>query len=124
MAAKQANAAQKQWMSDITEWSQDNIHILYGDKWGESEIQRHHVLGRSAKHNKVSIGHWFIIPVPFVLHDVSSNHHENVTHRKKAFIKRFGTQASIFQVMISAMEMDGYEVPSIEVYNAVMDSGA
>ena len=124
MAMKQANAAQKKWMSDITEWAQDNMHILYGEKWSGCEIQRHHVLGRSAKHNKVGIGHWFIIPVPFVLHDVSSNHHENVTHRKKAFIKRFGTQASIFQVMVSAMKMDGYEVPSVDVYNAIMDSGA
>ena len=124
MAMKQANAVQKKWMDDITEWARDNIHILYGDKWIGSEFQRHHVLGRSAKHNKVAIGHEFIIPVPFVLHDVSSNHHENVTHRKKAFIKRFGTQVSIFQVLISTMQMDGYTVPSMEIYNAIMDSGA
>lgn len=121
---KQANTVQKQLMSDIAEWAQDNIHILYGTKWSGSAIQLHHVLGRSAKHNKVAIGHEFIIPVPYVLHDVDSNHHENVTHRKKAFIKRFGTQSSIYQVLISCMEIDGYTVPSMDVYNAIMDTRA
>ena len=26
-------------------------------------VQIHHVVGRTAKHNRVDIGHWFILPV-------------------------------------------------------------
>ena len=71
--AKAATKEQIQWMSDITEWSEDNLGILYGEEWQGAAIQRHHVLGRSAKHNKVDIGHWFILPVPFVMrHDKDS----------------------------------------------------
>ena len=121
---KQANAAQRQWMNDIAEWAKDNIHILYGEKWRNHPIQLHHVLGRSAKHNKIAIGHEFIIPVPFDLHDVSSNHFENVTHRKKAFIKRFGLQSHIFQVLVSAMDMELYTTPSSEIYHAIMETKA
>ena len=124
MANKPANAKQRQWMSDIAEWANDGgISFVFGIE-STSSIQLHHVLGRSAKHNKIHIGHEFIIPVPYELHDVDSNHHENVTHRKKAFIKRFGTQSSIYQVLISCMEMDGYTVPSMDIYSAIMDTRA
>lgn len=124
MATKQANTAQKKWMEDITEWAFDNIDLLYGNDWSFCHLQRHHVLGRSAKNNKVAIGHEFIIPIPFALHDVSSNHAENVTHRKKAFVKRFGTQRSLFDAMYQRMKEDGYNVPNIEVYNAIMGTSA
>ena len=126
MANKPANTEQKKLMSSISEWASQpkSLAMLYGDEWDMSPIQLHHVLGRSAKHNKVSIGHYFILPVPFALHDVSSNHPLNVTHRKKSFIEKFGSQSGLFQAMHSCMEMDGYEVPSIEVYNAIMRTGA
>ncbi len=121
---KQANAKQKQWMSDITEWSISNIDLLYGDDYMGAIPQRHHVLGRSAKHNKVAIGHWFIIPVPFELHDVMSNHPDNVTHRKKSFVKRFGTQRDLFLKMVESMRDDGYELPPTEVLKAIEDTRA
>ena len=125
MAMKPANAKQKQWMSDIAEFIQEvGLDGLYGHEFkGRYDFQLHHVLGRSAKHNKVAIGHEFIIPVPFELHDVSSNDPDNVTHYKNAFVKRFGTQSSIFQILISCMGQWGYDTPSIEIYNAIMDTG-
>lgn len=124
MANKPANAQQKKWMQDITDWACDNLHLLYGSEYSSSNIQRHHVLGRSAKQNKVSIGHWFIIPVPFWLHDVSSNHPENVTHHKKSFVKRFGAQRELFDVMYQSMKDIGYNVPDIDVYHAIMETSA
>jgi len=124
MATKPANTVQKEWMTAIADWASTNIVDLYGPEFDRVEFQLHHVLGRSAKHNKVAIGHEFILPVPFVLHDVSSNHPNNVTHCKKAFIKRFGSQSSLFQIMISVMEYEGYTVPSREIYNAIMDTNA
>ena len=123
---KQANAKQVKFMSDIAEFINDfGLGGLYGQEYeGNVNFQLHHVLGRSAKHNKISIGHEFIIPVPFELHDVSSNHPENVTHFKKAFVKKYGDQRGIFQILVNFMENWGYDVPSLEVYNAIMDTNA
>ena len=127
---KQANAAQKKWMSDIAEFVNDvGLGGLYGVEYeGRTDFQLHHVLGRSAKHNKVAIGHEFIIPVPFELHDVSSNHPENVTHCKKAFVKKFGDQRGIFQILYSCMDKwndfdsCNFSLTSTDVYNAIMDT--
>ena len=121
---KQANAAQRKWMNDITEWASDNISLLYGLEWANKPIQRHHVLGRSAKHNKVAIGHWFILPIPWDLHDVMSNHHFNVTHRKKAFTTHFGMQRDLFLLMLESMRDQGYELPSAEVCEAIRKTSA
>ena len=132
MANKPANAKQKQWMSDIANFIDEvGMGGLYGEEYeGRTDFQLHHVLGRSAKHNKVAIGHWFVIPVPFELHDVSSNHPLNVTHHKKAFKNEFGDQCGIFQILYSCMdkwndfEDFNYSMPGIEVYNAIMDTRA
>lgn len=121
---KQANATQKQWMDDITEWASDNISLLYGLEWANKPIQRHHVVGRSAKHNKTPIGHEFILPVPFELHDVSSNHQLNVTHRKKAFTNHFGMQRDLFLLMLESMRNLGYELPSAEACEAIRGTSA
>jgi len=118
---KQANTKQKQWMKDISEWAEDNIGALY-QGYVNAPFQLHHVVGRSAKHNKVPVGHEFIIPVPIELHDVNSNHPLNVTHNKKKFVGEFGSQSSIFQIMILAMEYEGYDVPNMEVYNSIMST--
>ncbi len=121
---KQANAKQRRWMDNITEWAEDNLTILYGCTYEGVDIQRHHVLGRSAKNNKVEIGHWFILPIPFELHDVSSNHPENVTHRKKAFVKRFGNQRDLFLTMVEDMRDCGYELPPANVCEAIRTTNA
>ena len=124
MAMKPANAKQKQWMSDVTEWASNHIQNVYGIRYFYADIQRHHVLGRSAKHNKIAIGHWFILPIPFELHDVSSNHPESVTHNKKAFVKRFGNQRDLFLQMVEGMCADGYEVPPYDVCEAIRGTSA
>ena len=91
-------------MSDIAEWAEDNIHLMYiGANVEKQHFQLHHVVGRSAKHNKIEIGHWFILPVPFDLHDVSSNHPLNVTHHKKKFTGHFGFQRELFNEMVEDM---------------------
>jgi len=122
---KQANAKQKQWMSDIADWANENIHMLYTGGYAQDcNFQLHHVLGRSAKHNKIAIGHEFIIPVPFDLHDVSSNDPLNVTHHKHKFTERFGRQSDIFSDMVDDMILSGYEAPDQMVYDAIMNTRA
>ena len=122
MAAKQANLAERKWMDDITEWAQENMHVLFGHEYSGRGFQRHHVVGRSAKQNKIGVGHFFILPIPFALHDVSSNHPLNVTHRKKAFTAKFGMQRDLFATMYHSMMEQGYSVPSIDVFNAIMST--
>tara|TARA_R110000822_G_scaffold91912_1_gene211723 strand:+ start:403 stop:837 length:435 start_codon:yes stop_codon:yes gene_type:complete len=124
MATKPANAAQKQWMSDIADWANNNnLGLLYDYDNGRG-IQLHHVTGRSSKQNKVAIGHWFIIPVPFDLHDVDSNHMHNVTHHKHSFTERFGSQRSLFGDMVDDMRMEMYAIPPTEVLDAIKDTNA
>jgi len=123
--SKNANTKQRKWMSDIAEFASDQgLYLIYGDKYHDSPFELHHALGRSAKHNKVAIGHWFIIPVPTELHKVLSDHPDNVTHFKHRFTDRFGSQRSIFDEMYAAMCVDGYAVPPDEVHNAIMDTRA
>ena len=126
MASKPANAAQKQWMKDISEFVDEyGLGTIYGDEFDDSAYELHHVLGRSAKHNKVAIGHWFVIPVPFYLHNVQSNHPDNVTHFKHNFTGRFGTQRDIFNTIRDGIQvLQGKPVPDEDIYNAIMDTNA
>ena len=128
---KRANSKQKKFMSDIAAFIDEvGLGGLYGvDFEGRKDFHLHHVLGRSAKHNKVEIGHWFIIPVPIELHDVSSNNPLNVTHNKKNFVAKFGDQRGIFQIMYSCMDKwcdfgCNFTLPPKEVYEAIMETNA
>ncbi len=123
--SKQASTAQKKWMRDIADFIQAvGIDRFYGDEFRGGNFELHHVLGRSAKHNKVAIGHEFVIPVPFELHNVLSNHTDNVTHFKHNFTNRFKKQREIFNDLYIEMKNYGYQVPSEEVLNAIMDTNA
>lgn len=120
---KQANAVQKKWMSDIAEWAGQELGRMYNGYCGDN-FELHHVVGRSAKQNKVSIGHEFIIPVPFELHSVMSNNTDNVTNFKKSFVKRFGTQRGLFYEMVLSMGEYGYTVPDDFILDAIQDTNA
>lgn len=118
--SKSANKAQKQWMSDITEFIQENgFYCLYNEHLGHFDFERHHVLGKTAKQDKVPIGHWFIIPVPRFLHDVNSNHTDNVTHFKHRFTNRFGYQRQIFERLCFLMKESGCQIPPQDVCDAI-----
>lgn len=109
MAMKPANSAQRKWMDQITQFIEDNsLGILYKGYEDRFEMQRHHVVGRSARHNKIHIGHWFIIPVPYELHDPGESHQFHVGSRKKGFVQKFGNQRDIFIRMVNIMRLQGY----------------
>ena len=120
---KQANAKQKQFMSDIAHWCENcsGIYYLYGFGWGDSQFHLHHVKGRSFKHKKTQVGHDFIIPVPIILHDFNSNNELNVTHYKHKFTKEFGSQVNIYMTMINDMKAFGYSVPDEEILDIIGD---
>lgn len=124
--SKPANKEQKKWMTDITEYVNENgLGDLYGHEYdGHTNIQRHHVLGRTAKHNKIHIGHWFVIPVPFELHDPNKDHKYHVGKCKKAFVKKFGNQRGIYEHLVTIMEGLGYDVPPMDAHYAILDTSA
>jgi len=70
-------------------------------------LQLHHVVGRSYIQNKIPIGHWFVLPLSFPLHDVSSNNPLNVTHHRHAFTDFFGLQSELFVGHINTLKQMG-----------------
>lgn len=115
------NQAEKDWLKAVADFHNEHgLGYLFGDEWSLSPFQIHHVVGRSYKHNKVKIGHAFILPIPFVLHDVNENHELNVTHYRKRFAAHFGEQRCLYRKMVEKMRENGLQVPSDEILNAIM----
>lgn len=123
---KNANAKQSKLLDDITELVNEiGCGFLYGAEYeGRIDIDRHHVVGRSYKQNKIACGHEFVIPVPKELHEVLSNHPDNVTNRKKRFTARFGMQRDIYAKLIEELKIHGYAVPDQHVLDAIQLTSA
>lgn len=105
----------KQWLSTVT----DHGCVVTG----RSDIQRHHVCGRKAKHNKIAIGEWFVLPLWWELHDISSNREDNVTHYRHRFTDKYGLQSDLFAKMVETLENSGAEVPGQEILDAIANTG-
>ena len=120
----QPNAAQKKWMALVMIYADYYGPVAFDSEWCENDsLECHHVVGRSYKHNKVHIGHWFILPLPCHLHSVNSNHPQNVTYYRKRFTERFGNQRDLWFQMITRMQENGHELPfGQDVIDAVMDT--
>ncbi len=119
------NKQEKDFMKAVMDFHLSyGVGYLYGDEWHCKPIQCHHVAGRTYKNNKVHIGHYFILPVPFDLHDVSSNHSLNVTHWRNRFTATFGMQRDLWSRMVIRMTAEGAIKPSDLdfVYTAIMSS--
>lgn len=117
----QPNTEQRHWLKSVADFHNEyGVGYLYGDAWGCVPFQIHHVCGRSYKQNKISIGHYFILPVPHMLHDVHSNHNLNVTHHRHAFTERFGFQRYLYRKMVDKMTEKDIQVPCSEINNAIM----
>lgn len=115
------NQEQKDWLKAIADFhNYYGLEYLYGDEWIQSPFQLHHVVGRSYKHNKIAIGHFFVLPVPIVLHDVHSNHELNVTHYRKRFTEHFGFQRYMYRKMVEKMRHNGFWTPCDEINNTIM----
>lgn len=101
----------KQWMSTLAEYGP----VIEGS----GPVQLHHVLGRTYKNNKILIGPWFILPLPWQYHDVHSNDPLNVTHHKHLFTQEFGLQCNLFAEMVETLQDRGYKVPSHDVLDSI-----
>lgn len=120
------NAKEKAFMKAVMDFHNEHgCAYLYGFEWHNHALQCHHVAGRSYKHNKIKIGHWFILPVPFDLHDVSSNSTLNVTHFRHRFTDKFGFQRCLWAKMVERLircEVIKWDDVPDSVYDAIMAS--
>lgn len=106
---------QKQWMLTVVEYGQEYGCIATG----RSGLQHHHVVGPKGKQNKVLIGPWFVLPIWWELHDVSSNNPNNVTHFRHRFTDLYGKQKLLFAEMVETLQNGGIEVPEEDILSAI-----
>lgn len=124
MANRNATKEEKQLLKDMRQLIDEcGLGVLYKGYEGRTDYDIHHVLGRSAKNNKVHIGYNFIIPVPTELHD-NGDHPLNVTHHKHAFTGEHGKQWEIHIKMINLLVEHGYDTPNSIILEAIMGTGA
>ena len=102
-------SAKRNWIQQVVNWAYDGGLETLG--FAKEQFHIHHPVGRTAKHNKVHIGEWWILPVPIRLHDVHSNDPLNVTHNKRAFEAHYGQQTRLWELMVVDMQLKGYMIP-------------
>lgn len=123
MANRPENAQEKQFRSDVVAISQIYGPVVEGNPMiDKGRIQYHHVVGKSYKQNKTHIGYYFLLPLPWSLHDIDSNDQLNVTHFRKRFVAAHGTQRELYFKMIEMMKFEGMALPPTTVLAAIADT--
>lgn len=110
------NKAQKDWMAAVRELGS----VISG---GPAVI--HHAVGRTGKHNKVHIGHWWIIPLTDEEHKALHNgimiweqsHPDCGIETRKQFEK--AAYEEVYMKLWSTV--DHYYCPSLRVNESIMD---
>ncbi|GAL18547.1 hypothetical protein JCM19235_1970 [Vibrio maritimus] len=111
---------EKAWLNRVAEFAQQ--HGAFPHQ-ANNNIELHHVAGRKAKHNKIHIGKWFVIPMMFDFHNPNSNHPLNVTHYRKRFTDRYGDQRTLWAQMATQILAEDGDLPfDAEVINAIADT--
>jgi len=121
MTATNPTAAQKAWLERVSQYAEEHGSFPKYNVYG---FQLHHVMGRTARHNKVKIGHWFVLPIEAKYHDISSNNHFNVTNHRKRYSIEFGWQRNQFAAMCAVIRREDGSLPfDDDVYHAILDTG-
>lgn len=119
ITSKQTKKQEKLWYEMIARYALDNGCFPHHNF---TAFQMHHAKGRKFVHNKVAVGGWFVLPIEFKYHDVSSNNPFNVTHHKKRYEIEFGKQADQFLAMCAVMREQYGDLPfDDEVLHAIGD---
>jgi len=71
----------------------------------------HHAEGATMKHNKVLIGHWFVLPLCLACDDVITQ------GSRKAFRERFGPQSDLWHFHIK----DSCSLAPDDVYSSIIN---
>ena len=83
-------------------------------------VEIHHCLGASAVRDKVAVGHWYVLPLHFRLHNIASDYPVNITNDKPRFTQAYGSEKALFMTMIYGFVMAGIALPfEMDVLNAI-----
>jgi len=72
----------------------------------------HHAVGATGKHNKVEIGHWWLIPL--------TDREHKMLHAGNLVVNRKEFEKGAFLDVVADDRMDQFEVPN-EVFEAIQD---
>jgi len=76
----------------------------------------HHCVGSTAKHNKISIGQWWVIPLSYEAHQGPHGIHGDLAIFNQPGFSRKEIEKEIFETML------GWQRPiPQDVYNAIME---
>lgn len=103
------NAAQTRWREQVR-----SLGSIASGMFGcpSDPIEIHHAAGRSASHNKIHVGHWWILPL------LKSEHEQipDLGHERKRWEK------SMFGKVLVKLETRGTPIPfGRDVYQAIME---
>jgi hypothetical protein len=99
--------------------------VITGAKHG---TQLHHVVGSSARYDKIWIGQWWVLILRADLHDSKLEASYNVTDYKTEFEERFGNQKSVFMrqfhrligaIALGDIKFDYKDLPPNSVIEAI-----
>jgi hypothetical protein len=105
--------------------SSETISEAAGAKHG---TQLHHVVGSSARYDKIWIGQWWVLILRADLHDSKLEASYNVTDYKTEFEDRFGNQKSVFMrqfqrligaIALGDIKFDYKDLPPNSVIEAI-----
>ncbi|NRA49216.1 MAG: DUF968 domain-containing protein [Phaeodactylibacter sp.] len=81
---------------------------------GDYGVQIHHCKGSSFRHNKVLIGHWFVIPL-------SPERHAEYHSGTKAFREKYGPQSALWSELVEKYESETGLICPYDVQIAIMN---
>jgi hypothetical protein len=111
-------AAVKRWETTMMEFHLGCV--ASGERYN---LELHHVLGYTYKHDKIHIGCWYILPLAERYHNAQLGNPFNVTDWPKRFAIEFGFQRDLFMKRITAMESSGILLPfDLETRLAIVNS--
>lgn len=109
--SSQPNAAERRWLEAVVDYGPAALDLSC------QKMEVHHVAGRSAKHNKVDIGHWWILYLPKTLHDLAGT----PAFDQQIFGFTFGGRWDAEKLLFRRVASDLRELIPDEVYQAIMD---
>ena len=115
---QQSKSDEKKWYERVAQFASDHGCFPHCNL---CNYDMHHVMGRKARHNKVAVGAWFVLPIQKEYHDVHSNNPFNVTHFRKRYQIEFGNQRDQFLAMCMTIKSeDGGLIVPDEVLQSIM----
>lgn len=109
---------ESEWRAMVVDFAESSTWL--NDMYGNDCITPYlfeidHVIGSKAKckinGETVKVGEFAIMPIPYELHNIRSNHEFNRTLRPAAYRKMYGHELAVWLHMTGCMVDAGYELP-------------